>query len=242
MFANSFHVGIKKITIHGCTVLAIFAASSLLGQQTSLSSKPSTALELPVTMRQNVVAGKTRVGTRVQAKLTVATLVNGVVVPRDAILSGEVTESVAKSATEPCRLALRIDSVQWKKQLLPLKLYLTAWYYPIANFAPADDMGEPPEATHPEKKWDGSTAHSERQFPSVDITSDTTPGQDPTFPSSGPRPALKQSKHRTWMSDVEAVRNGKDGTVALTARRFNIKLDKSTTYVFAAGVLSAGPH
>jgi len=44
----------------------------------------SAGLEFPVIMRQNVAAGKTPVGTKVQAKLVVATLVDGVVVPQDA--------------------------------------------------------------------------------------------------------------------------------------------------------------
>ena len=75
-------------------------------------------------MRQNVAAGTTSVGTKVQAKLAVATLVDGMVVPRDAVLSGEVTESVAKSATDPSRLAVRMDSAQWKKGPAPIVLSL----------------------------------------------------------------------------------------------------------------------
>src|SRR5271167_996536 len=57
---------------------------------------PTPGLEFPVFMRQKVVAGTTPVGTKVEAKLAVATLVNGTVVPQDALFSGEVTESVAK--------------------------------------------------------------------------------------------------------------------------------------------------
>ena len=82
------------------------------GQPTPAASGSSGALEFPVIMRQNVVAGTTPVGTKVQAKLAVATLVDGVVVPRDAVLSGEVTESVAKSAIDPSRLAIRMDSAR----------------------------------------------------------------------------------------------------------------------------------
>ncbi len=48
-------------------------------------------------MRQNVVAGKTPVGTKVEAKLTIATLVKGTVIPEGAVFSGEVVDSVAKS-------------------------------------------------------------------------------------------------------------------------------------------------
>ncbi len=48
-------------------------------------------------MKQDVTAGKTPVGTKVQAKLQVATLVDGTVLPKNTVFSGEVTESVAKS-------------------------------------------------------------------------------------------------------------------------------------------------
>jgi hypothetical protein len=46
-------------------------------------------------MRQSVTAGKTPVGTEVQAKLVVGTLGNGTVFPKK-IFSGKVIESVAR--------------------------------------------------------------------------------------------------------------------------------------------------
>src|SRR5271169_5869371 len=113
----------------GSALLTIVLAFSAVLNQTMLSQAtpgqpkpgptkvvaPSSAagLELPVLMRQNVVAGTTPVGTKVQATLALATMVSGVVVPQDAIFSGEVTESVARSATNPSRLAIRMDSAQW---------------------------------------------------------------------------------------------------------------------------------
>jgi hypothetical protein len=84
-------------------------------------------------MRQKVTAGKTTAGTKIQAKLAVATLVKGVVIPQDAILSGEVIESVAKSDSEPSRLSIRMESAQWKNGSVPINVYLTAWYYPILS-------------------------------------------------------------------------------------------------------------
>jgi hypothetical protein len=42
------------------------------------------------------------------------------------------------------------------------------------------------------------------------------------------------SKQRVMMKDVESERN-RNGAVAITSRRFNIKLDKLTTYVLATG-------
>ena len=94
--------------------------------------------EFPVTMRQNVKAGKTPVGTKIEAKLTIATLVNGTVIPAGAIFSGEVVESAAKSSSDPSRIAIRMDSVQWKNASKPITVYLTAWYYPIQMRQDAD--------------------------------------------------------------------------------------------------------
>src|ERR1700722_11206799 len=85
------------------TLLVLSAASSaiLFGQQQPAPSAPSGVREFPVTLEQSVVAGKTPVGTKIQAKLEVATLVDGTVIPRNAIFSGEVLESVAKTRTDP---------------------------------------------------------------------------------------------------------------------------------------------
>ena len=91
-------------------------------------------------MRQNVAAGTTPVGTKVQANLVIATMVDSVVIPRDALLSGEVTESVAKSKTDPSRLAIRMDSAQWKNGSSPIKIYLTAWYYPEAAMPGSESL------------------------------------------------------------------------------------------------------
>jgi hypothetical protein len=86
--------------------------------------------EFPVIMRQNVTAGKTPVGTEVQAKLMVGTIGDGTVFPKNAIFSGRVIDYVAKTSTEPSRLAIGMDSVQWKDGSAAVKIYLTAWIYP----------------------------------------------------------------------------------------------------------------
>ena len=49
---------------------------------------------------------------------------------KNAVFSGKVIESVAKTSTEPSRLAIRMDSVQWKDGSAAVKIYLTAWIYP----------------------------------------------------------------------------------------------------------------
>ena len=212
-------------------LLFTVVSPALLGQQRPVSANASQGTEFPVIMRENVAAGKTPVGTKVEAKLIVATLVNSVVVPRDAILSGEVTESVAKSATEPSRLALRMDSAKWKDKSLPVKLYLTAWYYPVATMAPQDLSYQPPDAARSPKNWNGAGTYPDPNNPA----SQPFPGRD-TDKDSGPTassPSTTISKHRVLMKDVESTRQS-DGTVVLSSRRSNVKLDKVTTYVLAS--------
>lgn len=212
-------------------VLGVFCAATLLAQQKPATSSSSAAREFPVAMQQNVAAGKTPVGTKIQAKLTVATLVDGTVIPRNAVFSGEVTESVAKTATDPSRLAIRMDSVQWKNGSAPLKVYLTAWYYPVMV-----EMGQtlhgPPEASA--RTWNGAGPYPDpsgttyKPFPGADL--------DNRSDSRPDTPATATSPHRVLMKDVQSLRNS-DGAVAITSSQSNIKLDKLTTYVLAAGDL-----
>src|SRR5713226_6182203 len=216
MFSKAF----SKTTAVGHAILAVvLGCVALFGQQTSSQPTPSQhtpvtpsslgALEFPVTMRQNVAAGITPVGTKVQAKLAVATLVDGVVVPRDAVFSGEVTESVAKSATDPSRLAIRMDSAQWKKGSTPIvlslasKVYLTAWYYPVAETRAQDLSDESPDDTP--QSW----KHRNRPptFPDPNgPASEPFPGRAGTDPGSlPPSPSSSTSKHRALMKNVEST-------------------------------------
>jgi hypothetical protein len=208
------------------------------------ASSSSAALEFPVVMRQDVVAGKTPVGTRVEAKLSVATFVNGVVIPQEATFSGEVTESVAKSATEASRLALCMDSAQWKNGATPVtltlarKVYLTSWYYPMVPLPhrelpsdPTDDDSKPRPITVYGGGYPGQRSSSASGPPGSD--------RDDEKPLHGSHaPASEISKHRILMKNVESTSNH-EGAVTLTSRQSNIKLDKATTYVLAAGDLQA---
>jgi hypothetical protein len=248
MFSKTFS---QRMVIEPMVLTVVLGCAALLGQQTisqqtpnkptPTAPGPSGAREFPVVMRQNVAAGITPVGTKVQAKLVVATLVDGVVVPRDAIFSGEVTESVAKSATDPSRLAIRMDSAQWKKGSAPValslasKVYLTAWYYPVAETR-AQDLSDESLDNAPQS-WN----HRNRPptFPDPNgSASEPFPGRgagtDPG--SSPPSPASNISKHRALMKNVESTRNS-DGAVSLSSKSFNIKIDKLTTYVLAEGDL-----
>jgi len=219
------------------TVL-LASGPALLSQAVSASPSSSAGLEFPVIMRQNVTAGATPAGTKVQAKLAVATLVNGVVVPQDAILSGEVTESVAKSATGPSRLAIRMDSAAWTNRPAPTvlqfkeKVYLTAWYYPAGIPSAQDLSNQAADAAELRHRNAGPTypipdSPASQPFPGRNLNRN----EDPR--SASPR----VSQHRVVMKDVESARTN-EGVVTLSSKRASIKLDKTTTYVFATGDLA----
>ncbi len=238
MFGRSISLR-RTFRLHTYITLIFCFPSSLLiqpalGQSKSAAAISSLPQEFPVIMRQNVVAGATRVGTKVEAKLALATLVNGVVVPENAILTGEVTESAAKSATSPSRLAIRLDSAQWKNHSAAKtlsfepKIYLSAWYYPPSIVDLAAGL---PDAG-PSPRFGGTAgAYPGQRNPTGPRN---VGGDDPTSPPPDTSP------RRTAMKDVESTRDS-GGAVVLSSTHSNIKLDKMTTYVFAAGEPGSGP-
>lgn len=209
-------------------VLVALCSSILFGQQEK--EIPSSATpEFPVRLQQNVTAGKTPVGARIQAKLSVATLLNGTVVPKNAILSGEVVESAAKTSNEPSRLSLRVDSALWKDGKANLNVYLTTWYYPTINESGQNLQYGPMQPAN--RTWDGQGQYPDpnskvyRPFPGSDA------GKDSPVPDT---PTPVTSNRRIAMKDIASEYFGDRG-IRLVSTHGNIKLDKYTTYVFAAG-------
>jgi hypothetical protein len=204
------------------TFLVLSAASSalLFGQQQPAPSGPSGVREFPVILEQSLVAGKTPVGTKIQAKLEVATLVDGTVIPRNAIFSGEVLESVAKTRTDPSRLAIRMDSVQWNDS----RFYLTAWYYPAEDASGQNLQYGPTQPAN--RTWNGEGQYPDpnskiyKPFPGGDANDKSASVPD--------TPSATISNHRVLMKDVETA-SGNDGEIALVSKHSNIKLDKVTT-------------
>jgi hypothetical protein len=212
-------------------VLCVSYSATLLGQEKPAGSAPSGIQEFPVILQQSVAAGKTPVGTKIQAKLGTATLVDGTVIPRNAVFSGEVIESAAKTKTNPSRLAIRMDSVQWKTGSAPVKVYSTAWYYPTRNEEGQDLQYGPQQPAN--RTWNG-----QGQYPDPNSkVYKPFPGSDPNQGTSVPdTPSATTSNHRVLMKDVETA-SGNDGTITLVSKRTNIKLDKLTTYVLASSDL-----
>jgi len=222
----------RRMLVGNVVSTLVLGSAALLGQQKAAAPSSPAVREFPVNMQQNVTAGTTPVGTKIKAKLTVATLMDGVVIPRNAVFSGEVTESVAKTASDPSRLALRMDSVEWKNGSAPIKLYLTGWYYPTSLDEGQKLAYGPPNDSV--KTWNGAGTYPDPNNPA----SHPFPGHDADRGAdSGPNaPLAVTSNHRVMMKNVESTRNT-DGSVVITCARSNLKLDKSTAYVLAAGEL-----
>ena len=184
-------------------------------------------------MEQNVAAGKTPVGSKIHAKLEVATLIGGTVVPRNAVFSGEVIESAAKTATDPSRLAIRIDSVLWKKGSASVTAYLTAWYYPLKDATGQDLQYGPTQSA--KATWNGQGPYPDPNSKSYKPFPGSDSGNDASAPNT---PASTASNRRALMKDVESAKNN-DGIIAIVSKSNTIKLDKLTTYVLATGDLPA---
>jgi hypothetical protein len=214
-------------------LIPVLLLSTLLSGQNQAPG-PANATDFPVLLQQAIIAGKTPVGTKIQARLTIATLFNGTVIPRNALFSGEIAESSAKTATEPSRLSILIDSAQWKNGSAAVKLYFTGWYYPRIAAEGGQDLqyGPPQPAT---RTWNGQGQYPDpnskiyRPFPSGDSDKGSA------VPDT---PASATSKNRVLMKDVEA-QHSSDGGIALVSKQSNIKLEKYTTYVFSAAVAAA---
>jgi hypothetical protein len=217
-----------------CSV-AVLAQASPPAQESSTEPASSMVREFPVILQRGVVAGKTAVGTRVQAKLDVATLVDGTVIPRNAVFTGEVIESVAKTANDASRLAIRMDTVQWKQGSTPTKVYLTRWFYPTRDEVGQNLQYGPQQPAN--RTWNGQGQYPDpnskvyKPFPSDDSNKDSTA---PNTPSSS------ASNHRVAMKNVECEQT-RDGTITIISRQANIKLDNLTTYVLATGDLQPVP-
>lgn len=206
-------------------LILILVGSTVLAGQNPAPSSNFANPEFPVVLQQGITAGKTPVGTKIQAKLLIATLVNGTVVPKNAIFSGEVTESVAKTTTEPSRLSIRMDLAQWKNGSAPLKAYFNGWYYPTVEEVGQDVQYGPQQPA--QRTWNG-----QGQYPDPNSRSyKPFPGSDSDKGSSVPdTPSSVTAKNRALMKDIEVGRDT-DGTIVLLCKRANIKLEKYATYV-----------
>jgi hypothetical protein len=225
----------SRRTSFGIGLLVLLFTLSAFAEQKP--SQNADLIEFPVHMQQKVTAGVTPVGTKVKAKLTISTLVKGKVVPEGAILSGEVSESDAKSANAPSKLSIRMDLAEWKNSSLPIKVYLTEWYYPVKSPMTEDDNpGYSGIHGSVGITMGGGNPYPSPGSPGRPFPDDGPPTIPPTIDPDTNRTAADVSTHRVRMKDVESKHN-EDGSVTLLRKKNSLKLDKFTTYVFASGDL-----
>jgi hypothetical protein len=222
---------VAQIKAVATLMLGVCGSAALLGQQTPATSSPSAVQEFPVMLQQSVTAGKTPAGTRIQATLEAATLVDGTVIPRNAVFSGEVIESVAKTKSDQSRLGLRMDLAQWKNGSARVKVYLTAWYYPTKETTGQDLQYGPQQSA--KRTWNGQGQYPDPNSKSYKPFPGSDSDKSPSVPDT---PSAAASNHRVLMKDVVA-KSGSDGSLALVSKQSNIKLDKLTTYVLASSDL-----
>ena len=202
-----------------------FWSAAAFAQQTPASSSPPVLREFAVILQQNVETGKTPVGTKVQATLAAATQFNGTIIPRDAVLSIVVADSVAKSGKDKARLEIRMDKATWNGGWSPLKAYLMPLYYPMtAQAAQGLPNGAAASSTGDEAdQRTNSQSPMRRPFPASN--SEAAQAAIPDIPTISSRPVR--------MKNVELA-PASDGGIALVSEHANLKLYKRTTYVFAA--------
>jgi hypothetical protein len=201
-----------------------FWSAALFAQQGPAPSPRPALHEFALTLQQNIESGKTKVGTKVQAKFTAATLFNAALIPKNAVTSGVVVESESKRGKDRARLAIRMNSVTWNGGWAPLNAYLMPLYYPTTGQAvPNLPYGSPDPDSRTLNGADQSGSPMHRPFP--DSGSEASQGAIPDIPTVSNRPVR--------MRNV-ALAPTSDGGIALVSEQANIKLFKLTTYVFAA--------
>ena len=210
-------------------VLTCWSAFSFSEQAQAPSARPALH-EFPLTLQQSIESGKAAIGTKVQAKLAIATKFQGTVIPRNAVFSGVVIESTAKGPKEPAKLAIRMEKAEWKEDSISLTAYLLPLSY--SNTAPSA-QGLPNESPDPSSRTingSGQDANSPMRAPFPTNDSQAAQAAIPESPKISSRPV--QMKNVTFALADE-------GGAALVSEHTNIKLYKMTTYVFAATEIPA---
>ena len=217
------------------TVLLLLAGSlPLLGQTAKPAPNARPGLEFPASLQTKVVAGSTPAGSEVRARLTMATFQNGVVIPQDAVMTGHIVQSVARSKDSPSLLKIKFESARWKNGHAPLNLYLAGCYFPVEFPTSSSDtpggihgdiginMGSAPPPNSLPRNNGGMSPSS---MPSLDSNRlDNYPDPRPNSPLS------EVSQHWIRMEKVDTVQ-APDGSLHLTSSERNLKLDKGTVYL-----------
>ena len=227
--------------------LALCALASTGQTGRTVNANPQ---EFPATLSQTVEAGKTAAGTAVSARLMMATLVNGVVVPEGATLNGVVEVSAGRSESQPARIKIRMTQAIWKERAIALNLYLADQYYPRrAEQAPADSpldsrdstMRDVLVSTNSILTRGGLVARSPVTDPDTNTKAPPTrhADQNAANDASNSAPARGMSG-RTKLDRITAVPDG-EGGIALVSDLKKLKLDRGTCYSFESVTVKTQP-
>ena len=218
----------RSLVVQGA-ILAFCSAASI-GQQSHQASPPPVLREFPVVLQQNVEAGKTPAGTKVQGKLAAATLFNGALIPKNAVASGVVLESESRKGKDRARLAIRMNTVSWNGGWAPLYAYLMPLYYPVTEQAVPNLSNESPDPDSRTLNGPNQSSQSPMSRPFPGGGSEASEGAIPEVAILSSRPVR--------MKNV-VLEPTSNGGIALVSEHANIKLFEMTTYVFAADESSA---
>lgn len=213
----------RSLVVQGA-ILAFCSAASI-GQQSHQASPPPVLREFPVVLQQNVEAGKTPAGTKVQGKLAAATLFNGALIPKNAVASGVVLESESRKGEDRARLAIRMNTVTWNGGWAPLYAYLMPLYYPATEQAVPNLPNESPDPDSRTLNGPNQSSQSPMSRPFPGGGSEASEGAIPEVAILPSRPVR--------MKNV-VLEPTSNGGIALVSEHAHIKLFKMTTYVFAA--------
>lgn len=206
-------------------MVVLSACCAIQAQQGSVPLPAVKRLELPVVLRQKIVAGVTPAGTLVEAKLQIATLVNGAVIPAGAILSGHVEVSAKNEGNNPSRVKIKFDSARWKKETAPLEVYATGAYYPVLRYD--NDGGATPNARY--GAIDKGASGADDPYPPPP---GPRPGKIPEgFGADVPEPiATRVSSHWVRAEGTDAFVDD-NGSITVISSTHDLKFDKDTTYL-----------
>ena len=172
-----------------------------------------------------------------------ATLLDGVVIPQDAVISGHVEQSVAKTADAPSLLKIRFESARWKKGSAPVTLYLAGCYYPVEFPSPNNDMngvhgniginmGSAAES-NPSRTNGGlpNTGAQNGGLANGGMSGSMDASRLDNYPDPRPGVTVSEiSKHWVRLENVDTVVSS-DGSLQMASQQRNLKLDKGTIYL-----------
>jgi hypothetical protein len=110
-----------RILVLPLSALAIALTVSAQSSPNTTTPSESGALYLPATLSKTLRSEKTHPGDAVKLRLNEPVLVgHGLVIPEGAVLRGRVTQANGLEGEHASRLAILVDTAEWKHQKFPL--------------------------------------------------------------------------------------------------------------------------